>query len=428
MLARLLDAMIPSHARAQNRSRIRWGWCVLTTLSVLAGCGGDRQVRSAGREFLDSTYARRELDLSIAGNVLQFLTRDITYTAGDSVPFETPSAVAIRGAPVCKIAVADRDARAVHIFDLDGSPRVTVRRMGRGRAGFGAIESVAFLDNGALIVSDWGWQRATLFDSTGHERGEWEFASPVHPGTRSHLVSAGPAGTILDHWFGSALPTASSDWSAQDLPLVQVLDSTGKVVGRVGRLRAYPGHALPAMMNHGYAGMAKDTIWFMRASDATALGFPIAGPQGMFELRSPVVVRLPLYFKMNVPYEQSAPGGTEYFPVVQEHLLAFSVTPGGNFVMAQVIGYPRPDDQTTVEPVNALTLIDRTSGRRYKIGMPGRIFDLAATDEVIVAVVYDESAHTRHVLLLRTPWAPGQESACRRRGSQGSTPHSSTSQ
>ncbi len=127
--------------------------------------------------------------------------------------------------PGGRIAVADRDANEVRVFDASANHLVTLGRMGEGAGEFGSLSRVAPWPGDSIVAWEQVARRISVFDSLGNfgrsfvlhclEENRWHCPRPQ---------AARGDGTIL-----SVL-----DWHNSDSSLVEVRDGEGMLSSSLG--------------------------------------------------------------------------------------------------------------------------------------------------------------------------------------------------
>lgn len=125
-------------------------WKLVLAVPVVYGCEGSHGAAAAGAAAADSVAIAEEL--RIGG-----LDGPEEYTFG-RVSTLAPGADG-------SVYVADGQISAIRRYDAQGHHQATIGRRGEGPGEFQAIDGIAVLDDGRLIVWDGGLRRLSIFDA-----------------------------------------------------------------------------------------------------------------------------------------------------------------------------------------------------------------------------------------------------------------------
>lgn len=339
-----------------------------------------------GRIHLDTTQIRHLVPLAI------------TLSApSDSARTPHPQSVAFVGSPFCRIAVTDGFSAAIHLFTANGRFERSIP-LPPIEDSLGVTYRTAIGSDGFMVVSE-DTRGAIAVLSNG--KLPWRAFTPT-PLLRANrfgdALALTATGLIVDHWFSAGRTWDTDGWRA-DLPLMRVWTRDGKEIARLGHVELFEGRSFTVVLNRGIPVVDGDTVFFARRSDARVLKFSLTHGD---ERASPGIVDLPVGFEMRPPVEQS--GGSEHpwRRIVEDHLTAFAVQPGGPFFAGIVMSYA-PGDKPGLLPRGALAVFDRAGRQLGLFDVGGVIRALAVTPNRVFATVDEGLGRTPELRAFDNP-------------------------
>jgi hypothetical protein len=355
---------------------------------VLGGIGCDQEwtestVPASVLNWLDDKNRVTDFDGGKKINPVFQLT--LPDSLSELFQLRTPALLTAEGAPADRFAVWDRADRAIHVFGTEGNHIQTV--FGNGRNGSPKLDAVTSMDMTEVgeIVAVTADGTVYLFDSEGSLRGTKRIGvAGENPVLGS--ISAGPAGTLFQHWFFRHPFPARSKSHIAGGPLIRVWDKEGRLISQLGRAEEWPGRLLTYRLNRGIIALQHDTLWFARRADARVFGFRAGGD--LVEV-PPDTISLPVFFEAKLPKEfVSSSGGATMR--LQEHLGDFAVDRVGRFYFVQHVAWPDPEGgMAPLNPDSRIVVVERQgslSGIFTSLGLPQKI---AVVDSLILVSEVD---------------------------------------
>lgn len=365
---------------------------------LTSACGPSGVDKLDEREWASIDRNREHIDTTRIATLPKLFELTLPDTAPPQYALDTPMFVAISKRDSNVVLVGDRLDRVVHLFRTDGrylgtrtsaAPSVgPIEAMITGTSTPAGTIFVTDLRTGTLVRLDSGATGARV--ALGVMKRGFPFGSQVESGDN---------GALYENWSFRNVPDYSPAWS-DTASLVRSISPEGKALARFGSVKRYSGVLFTAALNRGILRYFRDTLWFARRSDASLLAFAAAHPS-----RDPVrTVALPLFFQMTQPKELVDAKRDLYNVRVESHLVAFAMSPDGEFLAAQTVSYPTKAG-APFQPRTALTVEcrDGTFIGAYDLGAD--IIDLAATRQRVFAVVQENRTHSRRVIVYPNPLA-----------------------
>jgi hypothetical protein len=323
-----------------------------------------------------------------------------------SIPFRlrVPVAIAVAEAPYCRLAVSDRNDRAIHIFDLDGNYIRSVFHGGRTRNVTARVLSIGFTAKGELFVLEAGTRRLHNVTNSGKFAGSVVLEPWPGIGTGGRAISA-PDGTLF-------MPSGTAAALESGVPsLIRAWTATGEHISDVGTILRSPDPNFSRVLNEGGVDIRNDTVFLARLADGRLFRFLYDSEQRHLY---PVgdTTELPLFYEMPVPFyrpmESLVPGLSPQVNM-SRHLSRFVVDPDGNYFFVQATRPSSLDTgQARLVPQTVLSSLTRESRHRaYHVGGP--LYGLAAGRERLFAMVLDtiDGHHALDVVAFRNPHSAG---------------------
>ena len=365
---------------------------ILLAVAWVAGCGDQMSPAVVARLSEDVLAGidrtRTRISAFDVQNLEPSFRIELPVEKAPSFRMRSSVALAVFGAPVCTVLIADTSDMAIHWF---GGPRAayasSVFLGGRETPLVTDLTDLEAETPDIVAVSDRGRSRVVRLDADGRVLSAIEIpiqSEGVNP-LPANRIALGPGGTVVEQpmWRGNL---------ADHRGVVRVWEHDGQFRHYLGQIVRSGGAEFVETLSLGDFLVRGDTLWTLRRVDGRLLAYDISNAE------SPALVshELPLFFEMDPPTLVLRDGiAGETAVAAARHAGSIAMDPEGNFFVEQFRA-----DRT---PILGTMSSDGMVYRAFDLDV-AQIRALAATLEYLFAAVVLPGERDTVVLAYRNPF------------------------
>lgn len=313
------------------------------------------------------------------------------------------TAVAVSPEPFCIVAVADRDAGRIHLFNEAGEGVASINDGIQDRSTIGQVQSLSFGPDGTLYATDLTWTTVSHFDILGERLWARRIRPMTERGVSVSDIAVGPDGQLFEYWLGH-IPAGAEPRGPWDgpRPLVRVFNEKGELLATFGSVHPYlPSEStdvLTPVLNQGRVMMDADTLWVANRASAEITGYA----KNAAEVWAPSrVVELPVFFRAPAAKHYARPVSDRYGLIAHPHIVDIDRVPGGGWIVLQATDYPLDRRSQPTDVV--IAAYDNSGALLGTFRVQGRPIVIGANRRVVVLSTILPGGEGRRTLLLDNP-------------------------
>jgi hypothetical protein len=300
----------------------------------------------------------------------------------------TPASLAIRPAGACVMAVVDGRETTVHFLTLAGRYHGSLFLGGHRRDALSSIGHISMTPDGRSWLWELGRRRLIEIDSarTGFRVLRTDSITASMPPLAA-IEQVAPD-RLIENWMTPSLPVLSSSWAGERLPLLRIIDTTGRHISGLWHIAARPGPLFTHDLNQGILARQGDTLWFAYSVSGQVLRGTLNRSQEPWTMVDTTRLALPRMFMPRAPRWFGEGTRPEGMAQTEVQISGFGVTHGGYLVVGQTVSYPQPGDHSRLYiPLSAVTIYDHAGAFVRGWRANGRIRQLAVGRGALAIIV-----------------------------------------